>query len=195
MTTEVISQALTAGQQATFGQGRVWYLKAATAPLSIVAETSRSGANIRKFINVSAGFKFTAPEGEGWTYLRVLSGVNQNIEIIIGDDDVEVSNAVSVTGGVTIQEIPSAGLTASVADVAVPTATASAIPANASRRRITVGALSSNTGSLRIQSTGAGASRGLELQPGTFVELKTAAAFDVRNDSGATQSYYVLEEI
>lgn len=195
MTTEVISQALTAGQQATFGQGRVWYIKSATAPLLIVAETQRSGANIRKFINVGAGFKFSAADGDGWTYLRVTSSVNQNIEIIIGDDDVEVSNAVSVTGGVTVQEIPSVGLTASVADTSVANATASAIPANASRRRITVGALSTNTGSLRIQSTGAGANRGLELQPGLFVELKTAAAFDVRNDSGAAQSYYVLEEI
>ena len=195
MTTEVLAATLTAGQQYTFGQGRIWYLKTATSPLNVTAEQSGSSAKIRKFINVGAGFKFVAPEGDGWTFLRVTSALSQNIEMILGDDDVSVANAVSVTGSVTTLMLPSTALTVSAADSVIVTAAALAIAANLSRRRITVGSLSTNTGSVRVQSTGAGANKGLELQPGTFMELDTTAAFDVRNDSGASQTVQVLEEI
>ena len=194
MTTEVIAQTLQAGVQATFGQGRIWYIKSATSALTIIAERIGTGTTIRKFINVGAGFKFTAEPDDGWTYLRVTSALGQNIEIVIGDDDVEVANAVSVTGAVSISEVPSSTITPSAADSVVNNASALAIAANASRRRITIGSLSTNTGSVRIQSATAGANRGLELQPGIFVELRTTAAIDVRNDSGAAQTVYVLEE-
>lgn len=194
MTTEVLAATLTAGQQYTFGQGRIWYLKTATSPMTVTAEQSGSSAKIRKFINVSAGFKFVAPEGDGWVFLRVLSALSQNIEMIVGDDDVSVANAVSVTGSVTTLMQPSTAIAVSAADTVIGNATALAIAANVARRRITVGSLSTNAGSVRIQSTGAGANKGLELQPGTFMELDTTAAFDVRNDSGASVTVYVFEE-
>lgn len=184
---------LTAGQQSTAGQGRIWYVKSATAALTITAEKNGSANAIRKFINVGAGFKFTAEPGDGWAYLRILSASSQTIEIIIGDDDVEVANAVSVTGGVTTAELPSSALATPAAAVRA-TGGADTIAANAARRRITVCALSTNTGSLFLQAVAAGPGRGIELQPGIFVELRTTAAFDVRNDSGAPQTYMVTEE-
>lgn len=194
MTTEVLTLALTGGQQYTAGQGRIWYIKSATAALSITAEKIGVGGIVRKFVNVGAGFKFKAADGTpGWDYLRILSAVTQNVEIIIGDDDVEVANAVSVTGSVTTQESPSSAISTPAAGSRA-TGGADTIAANASRRRITVCAPSANTGSLFLQATGAGPGRGIELQPGTFVELKTTAAFDIRNDSGATQAYTLFEE-
>lgn len=194
MTTEVLPLALSAGVQSTFGSGRIFYLKSASGPVTITAERSGSGASIRKFTNVTVGFKFKADDGHGWTLLRVLSATTQNIELVIGDDDVEFSNAVSISGSVTTVDTPSGTITASVADTVIATATAYSIPANTGRRRITIGSLGANTGNVRVQSTGAGAARGLELVPGTFVGLATTAALDVRNDTGANQSVYVLEE-
>jgi hypothetical protein len=97
VTTEVLAIALTAGQQATAGQGRIWYLKTATGPITLTAENNGSGATIRKFINVNAGMSFKAEPGDGWTYLRITSVTTQNIELILGDDEVSVANAVSVT--------------------------------------------------------------------------------------------------
>lgn len=195
MTTEVLAQALSAAQQATFGGGRIWYLKTAIAPVTISCEKrGGSGATqIRKFINVAAGFKFVADKGDGWTYLRMLNGATpQNIEIIIGDDDVSVSNAVSVTGAVTT--VPSVGSAlATPADVAIPTANKTTIAANLSRRTITIGSLSTNTGSVRVQTAALGAGFGLELQPGTWETFPVTSAIDVRNDSGATQTIWQLE--
>lgn len=195
MTTEVLAQALQAGVQATFGQGRVWYLKVASAPLTIIAERQRTGASPRKFINVAAGFKFTAQEGDGWTYLRVLSAVNQNIEIIVGDDDVEVANAVTVSGGVSTQDAPSAAV-ATPARLTVVNATAQTIAANASRRRITIANPSDNAtpGVVYVQAVAAGAGRGYPLDPGMSAEFRTTAALDVRNDSGGSVDVTQFEE-
>jgi hypothetical protein len=194
MTTEVLAQSLGAGVQATFGQGRIWYIKTATGPMSVTAETIGSGGKIRKFINVGVGFKFEADVGDGWDYLRVTSASAQLVELVIGDDNVEISNAVSVIGSVVTAVAPSSVITASPADSVVLNATALAIPANLTRKRITIGSLSTNTGSVRVQSTAAGANKGLELQPGLFVEIDTTAAIDVRNDSGASQTLYTFEE-
>jgi hypothetical protein len=193
VTTEVISQALSAGVQATFGQGRVWYIKAATSPLTIVAEQSRSGANVRRFINVGAGFKFSAAENDGWTYLRVTSAVSQVIEIIIGDDDVEVSNAVSVTGAVASVEVPASAFSL-VNLLTIATANHSDIAANPTRRRITFSNMSTSGGSVMIRDTGGVGNAGIELQPGTSFTLKNTVAIRLRNNSGASADIGVLEE-
>lgn len=207
MTTEVITQALAAGVQATYGQGRIWYLKTASSPINLRAESAGTGAVVRNFNNIAAGAKFVADPGDGWTYLRVTSQLAQTIEIVVGDDDVSFSNAVSIVGtppvsiasgvgaggSVVVLERPGASL-AAPADVVLATATALSIAANGARQRITIGSLSTNTGNVRVQPTGAGAGKGLELQPGTYVGVPTTAAIDVRNDSGANQTIWQLEE-
>ena len=194
MTTEVLAQSLLAGVQATFGAGRIWYLKSASAPVTITCEQYRSGASVRKFINVAAGFKFKADPDDGWVYLRMLSALAQNIEIIIGDDDVEVANAVTVSGGVFTNETPSSAFATTVAETALGAASSANIAANLSRRRITVNASSTNTASLWIRDQAAITNGGIELQPGLFVELKTTAAFRIRNNSAGAQSYSLTEE-
>lgn len=197
MTTEVLAQALTAGVQSTFGPGRIWYVKTATSPLTIIAEKLGQGAQkIRKFINVAAGFKFVAAVDDGWTYLRVTSSVNQNIEIIIGDDDVEVSNAVTVNGSVVTTELASTAGTDTV-DNAQASGTQTAIAANTSRRRITIGVISTANNSVRVSKSG-GAGRGIEIQPGTNQEFDTTDALIVRNDNtfgtAAAATWYAYEE-
>lgn len=195
MTTEVITQLLQAGVQATFGQGRIWYLKSASSAVTITCEQRRSGAAIRKFTNVAAGFKFKAAEDDGWSYLRLTSALAQTIEIIIGDDDVEVANAVTVSGGVLVSETPSSTIITAANDIAINAATtdAASVPANGARRRVTIGVLSTAAGPIRVSANGV-TLRGIEIQPGQFVEFRTTAALGIRNDGAAATSFYVFEE-
>lgn len=193
MTTEVLAASLTAGQQYTFGQGRIWYVKSATSPITITAEQAGTGSKIRKFINVAAGFKFTADAGDGWTYLRVISALSQNVELVIGDDDVEVSNAVTVNGSVTTIESP-ATLVTDAAPVVCPTAALTAIvPINGTRRRVSLSADALNTGTVYVRTAG-GANNLYPLAPGLSVEFDGTYAMSVRNDTGANATIYIFEE-
>jgi hypothetical protein len=193
MTTEVLTLVLTAATQSTAGQGRMFYVKSATGALSITCDIKGTGATIRKFVNIGAGFKFVAPEDKGWTYLRILSATTQNIELIVGDDDVEVANAVSVTGSVSVTDTP-ASTVVNQGSVALPNAAQTPLcPANASRRRITVCNPSTAAGSFFLRSS-AGTANLLEVQPGTFVELRGTYALDARNDSGGALSALLFEE-
>jgi hypothetical protein len=182
-----------AGESKNLPAGRYFFIRSATSAVDI--ETQGNPGSPARFIGVGAGARFgPVAEGQGWKLLRVTSAGAQIVEIIISDDgDFEVANAVTVTGAVSIAESPSSAL-ASPAAVARGTGGADTIAANLSRRRITVSSLSTNTGSVFIQAVGAGAGRGIELQPGQVIELKTTAAFDIRNDSGASQTYSTFEE-
>lgn len=173
-------------------QGRFFMVKSATAALTV--ECERSDAQPVVFANVGAGIQYNALDAGKWQRMKVTSVVAQVVEIVISDEaSVSFANTVSVAGGVTITETPSATLSTPAVD-AVANTSALSIAANAARRRITICSNSANTGSVFIQAAGAGANRGIELQPGTFVELKTTAAIDVRNDSGAAQNITRFEE-
>lgn len=194
MTTEVLQLALTAGQQSTAGQGRVFYVKSASAAISITAEKIGTGALVRRFVNIPAGFKFHAEAGSvGWDYLRILSASSQNIELIVGDDDVDVANAVSVTGSVSTQDQPSTAVATPAPD-AVASGSALVIAANLSRRRITISNDSGNGAKVYVQATSAGAGRGVPLADGLFAEFRTTAALDVRNDSSLAATVTRFEE-
>jgi hypothetical protein len=197
MTTEVLARSLTAGVTTYFGQGRIWYLKAATSAVTIVCRKSGQGSTtVRSFISVAAGFKFKAELGDGWDILEMTSAASQNIEFILGDDDVEVSNAVTVNGSVTTSVSPSSTVT-SVADLSVAAAGNSVIAANLSRKRIWIGSLSNNapTDALNLRVAETNAARGFELQPGTYEKFETTAALTIRNSSATTaQTYWIFEE-
>ena len=193
MTTEVISQSLSAGVQATFGAGRIFYVKSAESALTIVAENNGSSALVRKFVNVTAGFKFRAEINQGWQLLRITSASAQAIEIVIGDDDVEFSNAVSIVGTSNVIIVPSSAIT-DTADATLASAAQVTIASNTSRKRLTVGVLSSSAASVRVSASG-GASRGFEIQPGQFFPFETTAALVIRNpDSTNSATYYIEEE-
>lgn len=196
MTTEVKQQTLLANQPGYFGQGRVWYLKSATGPVAIRCEKRGQGStNVRNFINVPAGFKFKAEVGDGWDILVIESATNQVIEIIIGDDDVDVANAVTVNGSVVVDPEPSATIS-TPADVPVAAGGNSVIAANLTRKRIRVGSLSTNApatpANLRVADSAN--PRGVELQPGTWETFETTAALTVFNPDASLQTYWTFEE-
>lgn len=185
--------AIGAGATAKLPGGRYFYVRTAANAIDIETEGNQGSPN--KFLGVGAGAKFgPIKEGADWRYLNVTSASAQNLEIIISDDgNFEIASAVTIAGAVTIAESPS-GTVATPAAVVRATGGADTIAANLSRRRISICALSTNTGSLFIQAVAAGAGRGIELQAGMTLEFKTTAALDVRNDSGANQTYSTFEE-
>lgn len=197
MSSEVLTQALLAGVQATFGQGRIFNVLSASGPLTIVADRrSQAGGQTqpRRFTNVPAGTKFTAPKGDEWTYLQVTSAINQNVTIFIGDEDLQFNNAVTVTGTALVAINPSSGLT-DTADTVQAFGTQTVIAANAARRRITIGNRANSAANIRVSGAG-GAGHGIELAPGVFTEFDTTASLTVRNDAAAgSATWYAEEEI
>lgn len=196
MTTEVLSQTITAGQQATFGQGRIFYIKTAAAALTFTAVKQGTAASIRKFIGIGAGFKFTAQPGDGWDYLRVDSASTQAIELILSDDDVEVANAVSVTGSVSTQAAPTTTAT-DRAPLSVSNAiqTVALFAANATRRKLRVFVDENNQDVCYAHTTG-GTNRIANLQPGSVYTFDGLYGLDVERAaaSGGNCIFYIFEE-
>lgn len=186
-------QTLGAGDVIRLPSGRYFFVRTAAAALDITTE-GNPGSPLR-FIGVGAGTKFgPVAEGQQWRNLVISSATAQAIEIIISDDgNFDVANTVTVSGSVTTAEAPSATV-ATPAAGSRATGGADTIAANLSRRRITICSLTSNTTNFFVQAVGAGAGRGIEIQPGTYTEFRTTAALDIRNDSGSTVAYTVFEE-
>lgn len=195
MTSEVLQQAVGAGATISFGRGRIFNLLGASSPVTISLEgKSVSGGQtaIRKFVNIPAGSKFTAPRGEEWTFLRLTSAAAQNITLFVGDDDMSFNNAVTVTGVAVVAVTPSSAINSPAATALAGTTTdATGVPANLSRKRVTVYNLAASLGPIRVSDTGV-TGRGMEIQPGVFAEFDTTAALAIRCDTanGATWGYF-----
>jgi len=197
MTSEVLTQAVGAGATVTFGRGRIFNLLQASSPVSVTLEAKsvRGGqTNIRKFVNIPAGSKFTAARGEEWTFLRLTSALAQNVTMFVGDDDMSFNNAVTVSGVAVVSITPSSAINAPTqSSINAATTDTATLPANLSRKRVTVGNLSTSPNSIRVSADGA-TNKGVELQPGTFAEFDTTAALGIRNDGAAACTWYFFEE-
>lgn len=178
MSTEVLSQNLTAGVKATFGSGKVFLIASATGPVNIVATQIGNSNKTRRFSGVPAGFKFTADnDNDGFSTLEVTSPTTQAFTIAVGDDDISFSNAVTVSGLVATQDTPATAVAGST-KVTVVTAGAALFAANASRRRITVTWDPSTTNNTVIYlRVNAGARFGA-LTPGQSVQINGTYAVD-----------------
>lgn len=134
--------------------------------------------------------------GEGFKRFKVRSAVAQTVRLMVAEEP-QVTGGGSSGAGATptvVSETPSATVS-SLADNAIAAATTENIAANLTRRRITIGVLSTESVGVRVRASGAPASSGIEIQPGTFVEFRTTAALEVRNDDAAVAtSYYIFEE-
>lgn len=197
MTSEVLVQSVGAGATITFGRGRIFNLLQAASQVTITLEgKSIQGGqtNVRKFVNIPAGSKFTAPRGEEWTFLRLFSAAAQNITLFVGDDDMSFNNAVTVTGVAVVAITPSSAVNAPTEiAIAATTTDIASIPANLARKRITIGVKAAAAGPVRVSADGL-TLKGVEIQPGTFAEFDTTAALGIRNDAAAGTTYYFFEE-
>lgn len=193
MSTRTYTLTFLAAGTATLPAGVFFYIKSASAALSIVTRGSTTAPI--EFTNVGAGLRFGPVPGEKrWTYLDVTSSVAQVVEAVVSDDaEVDIASTVNVAGSVTVQELPATALSTPAASN-ILTATALSIPANPARKRIKVCNDPANTGNVYLQSVGAGAGRGVPIQPGMYEEVAGVYAFDVRNDSGSTVVVTLAEE-
>lgn len=189
------SQTVDATGQIRLANANFVFILATTAALSLTL--SRDGST-ESFTNLLAGLKvarlrkwdfafFTAAAGTVVSFLYGITAVRE--------DNTDVLQALAtISGNVSTTDLPSTTLS-TPDDNALAAATTENIAANLARRRITLGCLSTNTVGFRVQAVGANDTSGIEVQPGTFVELRTTASIDVRNNDGAVAtSYYILEE-
>lgn len=135
-----------------------------------------------------------------WDNFRLVGTPGTTFEFLLGNefvehDEVDIRLQIATIAGVaSFSEFPSATV-ATPDDNALPAATTENIAANPLRRRITIGCLSTNTVGFRVQAVGASDLSGIEVTPGTYVEIRTTASLDIRNNDGAVAtSYYIFEE-
>lgn len=191
MTTEVLQQALVANTPATFGQGRFFYLKTTTAPVTVTCSDNGSSAKRRRFVNVSAGTKFSAEPGDGWDYLTVLSASAQaTFEIVIGDDDVDMPNTVSVAGTVAVNGTPS--VITPVAKTALAGA-AVAYLGGGTTRRVHVSNWPDSADYLVMTSSGGPTDSGIYVAPGQTGTVDGSAVVMVKAGAGGC-NYSALVE-
>lgn len=190
MTTETLSYTIAAGGMVRAPRGKFFYIK--TCPnggLSITA-SGRPGAPI-KFSGMGAGLKYGPVDDSGvWEYLEITSATAQTIEIIIGDDDVEIAGAVSVTG--TVTTIDATVSVVGVADVSLAAASTTFLTQNASSKGWIIGNLSTNASAVRISHSVASATNGIELQPGEKISLPGNGTALYAYNPGAIQSLQIL---
>lgn len=164
-------------------------VKSATGAITVRAE-SRSGSKIlSETMAMSVGDKhrFAAP----FDLLRVTdtSGAGNTVELIVGDGD---HDSDSVVGSVSVTNTAATTLDSS-ADVTLVTATSHDIAANAARREIILEADATNTGDLFIRDQSGTTSEGKRLKPGETVFLSCKGALRIRNNSGANQTFGIVE--
>ena len=177
------------------GRGNVLLFISSTAVVNLRAENGGAAEGVN---GVIGGVRFERVKP--WDNMRILGTPGVTVEYWIGSqnterDLIDVFTQIAVIAGIaSFAEAPSATV-ATPDDNALAAATTEAIAANPLRRRITIGCLSTNTVGFRVQAAGANDNSGLEIQPGTFTELRTTAALDIRNNDGAVAtSYYIFEE-
>jgi hypothetical protein len=194
MSTRVHTLTFTPAQTQVLPQGRYWLIKSAASALDL--EMVKRNGQPNRVENVGAGTKFNGLDTDRWYELKITSAAAQVVEIVIADEStVDFTNAVSVTGTAATAELPSATISTPARQTRA-TGGATTIAANPLRRRITIANPSDNAtpGLLYVQAVGAGAGRGIPLDSGLFLELRTTAAIDIRNDSGASVDFTTFEE-
>ncbi len=196
MTTKTHTVIFNAPGSVVLGQGKYFFIAAASAALDI--ELRHRDSSPEHLTGVGAGLKYKPLDANAAKFYEIAltSASVQNVVIVISDGaEVDFASVVTVSGGINNSEQPSAAV-ATPARTTVNNGTASTIAANALRRRITISNPSDNAtpGLIYVQAPGSGAGRGYPLDPGLSGEFKTTAALDVRNDSGGAVDFTRFEE-
>ena len=197
MSTEVLSQTLGAGGKGIFGSGSQFLIVQAANPITVVAKSIGNSNKNRVFSNVPAGFKFTADDPlDGFDTLEVTSASAQTVILAVGTDDVSYSNNVTISGTATTSELPASTLADNAPVACANAAATQVVPANGARRRVTLtvdptSAMAVGTAFFRVHG---GAQNLMPAQPGLSYPFAGTYGVDLRNDSGAAVTVYIVEE-
>jgi hypothetical protein len=189
VTTEVLSYSISAGATVRAPRGRLFYVKSAPNGGLTISASGRPGAPIR-FTNVSAGLRYgIVAEKDVWEYLEITSATAQTVEMIIGDDDVEIAGTVSVAGTVATREAP--GVPSVATDSTLAANGTGSLGANLTAKQTFIGNTAASVGNVRVAfNNTATASLGWEIQPGTGMWFDTNQGFSVFAAGGSITWYY-----
>ena len=120
-------------------------------------------------------FRFKEEDTFDFFWLDNGSGSDITVTVVLGDGDVSISNAVSVTGTVATQEVKGGTIT-NFSDVTLNNGSVTLIvAANSSRREVVFKNLDT-TNSFRTGSNASAAASGGELDPKQWITLTTKGA-------------------
>lgn len=181
------------GETRRVTRGSTFLMRSASAPVTVKAVNIRDAdgairGDTLEFTNVTAGFKVRPlPAGRYFEGLEIYSASANTVEIVVGDEEVEISGTMSVVTS------PASAFTTAAVTVGVAAVLVAAL--NAARKRVTVQSLQSNGANIYLGATsGVTTANGLELVPGASVEIENIA--DVYAISGtAAQGVRVMEEL
>jgi hypothetical protein len=182
---------LTAGQQLNYDVvGTMAKVLSATGTFTLRAESRKSNAILSDDLEMSAGSKVRFDE-EPFDLVRLTdtSGAGNTIRLLVGTGD---HDSDSVVGSISVSNTAATTLDSS-ADVTLATANSHDIAANAARRELVLEADATNTGDLFIRDQSATTSEGKRLKPGETVFLSFKGALRIRNNSGANQTFGIVE--
>lgn len=189
------TQVFDASGQLRLANGNFIFIISASALVTIVLNKLGSSET---FAANAAGLLIARVKNWDFAFLQAAPGTTVSFFYGIGafrEDNTDFRQALAtISGSVNVQTIPSATYV-DTPDVAQAITSETAIAANLLRRRITIGVLSTSLAGVRVSFTGGGNTRGIEIQPGTFVEFDTTAALKVRNiDAVNVATWYAEEE-
>lgn len=189
---------LDANGRAILSNANFIFIISASLPVSV--QLKREGST-EDFASIQAGLQ--VGRLQRWSECRLTGTAGATIQLFYGytslREDVTVFNQqiATIAGTVAVADLPASTLT-DTADTTQAASTQTAISANLARRRITIGVLSTSGNGVRVSFSGAANTRGIEVQPGTFVEFRNTAALVVRNAdlaaSAANAVWYAEEE-
>lgn len=191
------TETIPASGQLSLTNANFFFMISATA--NVTLRLPRLGS-FEEFSGLQAGIQVARVRN--WDYATIVGTAGTVVTFFYGytavREDVTLFNQqIAIIAGITaVATAPSASFTSTV-DTAQASGTSTNIAANLARRRITIGVPSSALNSVRVSNLGGGG-RGIEIQPGQFVEFATTVALNVRNDNtfgtGAATTWYAEEE-
>jgi len=193
---KIFEYALVAGTPRRLPGGS--YLRVMTANSDLTLTFfDESGQPIGEWVGVLGGWAIDAKGFEEKLGIRsarfgsvqVETTVNQTVEIAVSRVPVFFDR---LTGTITTTQASGATID-SVTDVTLAaSATTAVVAANSNRRAVMIHNPVANTSTMRVGDSGAGASNGIPLPPGSTITLETQAAVYAYNPGAGAQDVAVL---
>lgn len=182
-----------AGETATFPGGNFFVLMSTSAGVDV--QFIKNGTSIDEDAeSVEEGFSVRpvrpADGGLAFERVKITSAILQTVKLAISKGGGDYN---ALAGAVSATPVVATGLLTTSDKLLGAAATTSIIAANANRREVLITNKSTNTASIRVGDASAGATRGIEVQPGQTASIESTA--EVFAYSVPAQSVGILEVI